>query len=253
MVSKRTDGYHNLETIFYPVKLADVLEIADSEKPELSISGIQIDGSPDENLILKAYRLINNDFNLPPVKFHLHKIIPFGAGLGGGSSDAAFTFKMLNEYFNLGINSEQLKKYAAQIGADCPFFIENKPTFATGIGDQLNNINLDLSGFEILIVKPRFSVSTPEAYKYVIPSKPLFNLKEIETVPIEEWKDLVINDFEKSVFPGYPEIKQIKEILYNMGALYSSMSGSGSAVFGIFRHLPANPDKFLPKGIFIYR
>ena len=253
VVSKRMDGYHNLETIFYPVKLADVLEIADSEKQEITISGIQIDGSPNENLILKAYYLLIKDFHLPPVKFYLHKIIPFGAGLGGGSSDAAYTFNLLNEYFGLGINSAQLKKYAAQIGADCPFFIENKPAFATGIGDQLNNINLDLSGLGILIVKPPFSVSTIEAYKNIVPTKPKFNLKEIETVPVEKWKDLVINDFEQSVFYEYPEIKQIKETLYNLGAIYSSMSGSGSAVFGIFRHLPANPENVFPKGFFIYR
>ena len=253
VVSKRADGYHNLETIFYPVKLADILEIVDSDKPELSISGIQIEGPLSENLILRAYRLLKNDFDLPPVKFHLHKIIPFGAGLGGGSSDAAFLLKMLNAYFNLTINTKQLKKYASQIGADCPFFIENKPAFASGIGDRLNSINLDLSGFEILIVKPRISVSTGEAYKNVVPSKPKFNLNEIEKAPIELWKDLVTNDFEQSVFPVYPEIREIKETLYNLGALYSSMSGSGSAVFGIFRHLPTNPENLLPKGVFIYR
>lgn len=253
VVSKRDDGYHNLETIFYPVKLADALELAESEKTELSITGISMVGEKHENLILKAYRLLKDDFNLPPVRFHLHKVIPFGAGLGGGSSDAAFTLKMLNEYFSLNLNSTKLKKYAAQIGADCPFFIDNKPAFATGIGDQLNPVDIDLSEYKMLLVKPPFSVSTPEAYKNIIPSPATFNLDEISSIPIEKWKDIIKNDFEKSVFPSYPEIEKIKKSLYKMGALYSSMSGSGSSVFGIFRHLPVDLDGFIPKGIFIYR
>ena len=253
MVSKRDDGYHNLETIFYPVKLADALELADSNEMQFSVSGIEVDGNPKNNLVFKAYKLLQKDFKLPPVKLHLHKIIPFGAGLGGGSADAAFTLKMLNEYFNLKIPLTKLKVYAAQIGADCPFFIENKTVFASGIGDQFQDINLDLSEYEILIIKPNISVSTREAYKNVIPAKPLFNLKDIENLPIENWQDVIKNDFEKSICEKYPEIKNLKQTLYKMGALYASMSGSGSALFGIFRHLPVEPNKYIPKSIFTYR
>ena len=253
VVSKRDDGYHNLETIFYPVKLADALELVDSNKMQFSLSGIEIDGNPKNNLVVKAYNLLQKDFELPPVKLHLHKIIPFGAGLGGGSSDAAFTLKMLNEYFALKISSEKLQNYAAQIGADCPFFIENKPVFATGIGDQFQSVNLDLSEYKILIVKPNISVNTPEAYQNIIPTKPTFNLKDIENLSIKSWKDIIKNDFEKSVFQKYPEIENLKQTLYKMGALYASMSGSGSAVFGIFSHLPANYKSYLPSTVFIYR
>ena len=253
MVSKRDDGYHNLETIFYPVKLADALELADSDEMQFSASGIEIDGNPENNLVFKAYKLLQKDYKLPPVKLHLHKIIPFGAGLGGGSSDAAFTLKILDKYFKLKIPSTKLENYAAQIGADCPFFIENKPTFASGIGDQFQPLNLDLSEYEILIIKPNISVSTPDAYKNIIPAKPIFNLKDIENLPIESWKDVIKNDFEKSVFEKYPEIEKLKNTLYKMGALYTSMSGSGSAVFGIFRHLPEGFASFMPKNIFTYR
>lgn len=253
VVSKRTDGYHNLETIFYPVKLADALELTESDNTAFSTSGIEIDGKPENNLVFKAYQLLQNDFNVPHIKLHLHKIIPFGAGLGGGSSDAAFALIMLNEYFKLNLSSAKLKLYAARIGADCPFFIENKPTFATGIGDQFKPINLDLSEYKILIVKPNTSVSTPDAYQNVIPAKPKFNLKNIENLPIEDWKYYLRNDFEKGVFQKYPEIDKLKQALYKMGALYASMSGSGSAVFGIFRHLPIDSDRFIPKGIFTYR
>ena len=253
VVSKRDDGYHNLETIFYPVKLADALELADSDEIQFSASGIEIDGNPENNLVFKAYKLLQKDFKLPPVKLHLHKIIPFGAGLGGGSSDAAFTLKMLDRYFELKIPSTKLENYAAQIGADCPFFIENKPVFASGIGDQFQAVNLDLSEYEILIVKPNCSMSTPEAYKNVIPKKPTFNLKDIENIPIESWKEVIENDFEKSVFEKYPEIEDLKNTLYEMGALYASMSGSGSAVFGIFHHLPENLTSLIPKNIFTYR
>ncbi len=253
VVSKREDGYHNLETIFYPVKLADALELVEAENPSFSSTGIEIDGNLENNLVFKAYQILKNDFEIPSVKLHLHKVIPFGAGLGGGSSDAAFTLKLLNEYFKLKITSEKLKKYAAQIGADCSFFIENKPTFATGIGNQFQPVNLNLSEYEILIVKPNISVNTSDAYRNITPSKPKFNLINIENLPIEKWKDTIVNDFEKSVFKKYPDIKKLKQNLYKMGALYASMSGSGSAVFGVFHHLPQDLDKFIPQNIFVYR
>ena len=253
MVSKREDGYHNLETIFYPVRLTDALEIANAAKTEFTSSGIVIDGKPENNLVFKAYQLLQSDFDLPPLKLHLHKVIPFGAGLGGGSADAAFTFKMLNNYFKLELSFERLERYAAQIGADCPFFIRNKPTFAHGIGDQFEAVNLDLSAYHIVIVKSNISVNTPEAYRNILPEKANFNLKEIDSLPLEEWKHLIKNDFEESVFPQYPEIEKLKNNLYELGAAYASMSGSGSAVFAVFRHLPVDLDKYLPKGIFIYR
>ncbi len=253
VVSKRDDGYHNLETIFYPVKLADALELAESDELQFTSSGIEIDGKPENNLVVKTYKLLQEDFKLPPVKLHLHKIIPFGAGLGGGSSDAAFTLKMLNDYFNLKISSEKLQQYAAQLGADCPFFIENKPVFATGTGDQFQTVNLDLSAYKIVIVKPGVSVSTPDAFKNITPQKPSFNLKEIETLAIEEWRNVIKNDFEKSVFKFYPEIEKLKHTLYEMGAVYASMSGSGSALFGVFRELPENFKSHFQKDVFQYK
>jgi 4-diphosphocytidyl-2-C-methyl-D-erythritol kinase len=253
VVSKREDGYHNLETIFFPLKLSDALEFVEAEETKLTTSGIQIDGLPEKNLILKAYHLLTTDFNLPPLQFHLHKIIPFGAGLGGGSSDAAFTLKMLNEFFKLGLTPKSLELYAAKIGADCPFFILNKPTFATGIGDKFHDIELDLSDYEIVILKPDISVSTVEAYKNVIPRNPKFRLTEIIKTPVNDWKNLIVNDFEKSVFQKYPQIGELKQLLYDLGAGFASMSGSGSAVFGIFRHLPANLDKKIPESILLYR
>jgi 4-diphosphocytidyl-2-C-methyl-D-erythritol kinase len=253
VVSKREDGYHNLETIFFPLKLADALEFVETDETKLTTSGIQIDGAPEQNLILKAYNLLRADFNLPPAHFHLHKVIPFGAGLGGGSSDAAFTLIMLNDYFNLGLSPQKLEFYASQIGADCPFFILNKPTFATGIGNKFHNIELDLTDYEIVILKPNIAVSTIEAYKNVIPRNPKFRLTEIIKTPVEEWKNLIVNDFEKSVFRKYPQIAELKQLLYDFGAGYASMSGSGSAVFGIFHHLPASLDKKIPEGILLYR
>lgn len=253
VVAKRSDGYHNLETIFYPVQLADALEMVESEETTFSSSGIKIDTVPENNLVYKAFSLLQKDYGLSPVKLHLHKVVPFGAGLGGGSSDAAFTLKMLNHYFCLNISLGKLEEYASRIGADCPFFIQNKPTFAYGIGDQFQPVNIDLSAFKIVIVKPAFSVSTPEAYRNIIPARSAFDLRNIEQLPIEEWKTEIKNDFENSVFPQYPEIETLKNNLYEAGAVYASMSGSGSAVFGIFRHLPADLETFLPQGIFIYR
>lgn len=253
VVSKREDGYHNLETIFFPLKLADALEFVEADETKLTTSGVQLDGVPEQNLILKAYHLLQADFDLPPVHFHLHKVIPFGAGLGGGSSDAAFTLKMLNDYFNLGLSSEKLELFAAQIGADCPFFILNKPTFATGLGNKFHYIDLDLSDYEIVILKPNISISTIEAYKNVIPRNPKFRLTEIIKTPFDDWKNLIVNDFEKSVFTIYPQISELKQLLYDFGAGFASMSGSGSAVFGIFRHIPANLDKKIPEGILLYR
>ncbi len=253
VVSRRKDGYHNLETIFHPVQLSDALEFVQAKKIELTNSGIKIGGSPEENLVFKAYKILVEDFPIPPVKFHIHKNIPYGAGLGGGSSDGAFTLKMLNEYFNLQLSNEQLERYASRLGADCPFFVQNKPVFATGTGNKFQPVEMDLSSYKIIIVKPDISVNTVEAYREIIPSEPNYPLKKAINQPIEKWKELIINDFEKPVFRKYPQIEELKNQLYNLGATYSSMSGSGSAVYGIFRRLPTNFDISLPKGIFIYR
>ncbi|MGE0019709.1 MAG: 4-(cytidine 5'-diphospho)-2-C-methyl-D-erythritol kinase [Draconibacterium sp.] len=253
VVSRRADGYHNLETIFYPVSLCDALEMVESDETRLTTSGILIDGPAENNLIIKAYRLLQNEFRLSPVHFHLHKVIPFGAGLGGGSADAAFALKMLGDYFNLKLNVAELEIFAAQIGADCPFFIQNKPVFASGIGNEFQNIQLDLTDYHIVILKPPFPVSTAEAYGSVIPSNPRFSLTEITSTAICDWKYLVVNDFEKSVLPKYPQIAELKQLLYDSGAVFASMSGSGSAVFGIFRHLPVFPKDKIPAGVYIYR
>lgn len=251
IVLKRPDGYHNLETVFYPVDLSDALEMAEAGKVSISFSGLPVNGPDEENLVLKAYRLLQKDFDLPPVQFHLHKVIPLGAGLGGGSSDAAFTLKMLNDFFQLHLTAEQLKSYAQKLGADCTFFIDNTPSFAKGIGDQLKPCNLDLSEYRIVLLKPEVSVNTVQAYKNVVPAKPAFQLKNVTEIPVEDWKGFVINDFEKTIFPRFPEIEKWKEKLYDLGALYASMSGSGSAVFGIFRHLPVDFRKNIPEGILL--
>ncbi len=253
VVSKRTDGYHNLETIFYPVHLADALEMVISEKTGLTFSGLTVDGDPKDNLVIKAYHLLKEEFDLPPVKFHLHKAIPFGAGLGGGSADAAFTLKMLNESFKLGLTTNQLEKYAARLGADCAFFIQNKPTFATGIGDQFQPVNIDLSGYQIVIIKPDIQINSKDAYKNIKPQQPAFHLPELVNRPLNEWKNLIVNDFEKSVFNRFPQLADLKELLYKCGAEYAAMSGSGSALFGIFRHLPTDFNKKIPTGVLIYR
>ena len=232
--NKRVDGYHDLETIFYPVDYCDVLEIILSDELIFTSSGKDIPG--DDNLCLDAYNLLQQDFDIPAVHIHLHKIIPIGAGLGGGSSDAAFTLKGINELFDLQLSNEQLRMYAVQIGADCPFFIENKPMLATGIGEIFEPIDLDLSAYHIAIVKPNIHVSTAEAYSEVNPKEHLYSLRDLIKSPIKEWQ--LQNDFEQSVFAKYSAIEDLKKSLYKQGAVYASMSGSGSSVFGLFDSRP---------------
>ena len=236
VIEKRSDGFHNIETVFYPLPLNDALEliIAPDGRQEFSSSGIEIPGNPDQNLCLKAWNLLQQDFKLPSVKIHLHKIIPLGAGLGGGSADAAFMIKLVNQEFELNLTIARMQEIAAKIGADCPFFIENKPTFASGKGDQFLQAEINLSGYFTVIVKPAINVSTADAYAGIIPQKPAVGVKEIINLPIENWKENLKNDFEESVFKKHPEIGIIKNILYKNGAVYASMSGSGSAVYGIF-------------------
>lgn len=239
ITEKRPDGYHNLETVFYPIPLQDALEVKplDGENEYLlKIAGTQINGEPEDNLVIKAYRLLKQDHpHLPSIDIHMFKHIPTGAGLGGGSSDAAFMLKLLNEKFSLHISVSQLEEYAARLGADCAFFIQNKPVFASGIGNIFEPIELSLKGYYLVLVKPDIFVSTKEAYALVKPQKPQLSLKDIIHKPIEEWKNTMVNDFEKSVFHKFPEIAAIKDKLYDMGAIYASMSGSGASVFGLFK------------------
>ena len=244
VIERRKDGYHNIETVFYPVGLTDVLEVVPSDTCldySFSSAGIELGGDPEDNLIVKAYRLLRSDYHFPAIDISLKKQIPFGAGLGGGSSDAAFMLKMLNEIFELKITNRKLEKYAALLGADCPVFIKNRPVFATGTGNIFTPVKISLKGYFLLLVKPDIHVSTPEAYSQVMPEKPQTSLVELIQKPITEWKDMIKNDFEKSVFPTYPEIELIKKSMYELGAVYASMSGSGSSVYGIFESvIPEN-------------
>ncbi|WP_336594724.1 4-(cytidine 5'-diphospho)-2-C-methyl-D-erythritol kinase, partial [Bacteroides acidifaciens] len=246
ITEKRPDGYHNLETVFYPVALEDALEIRALPEADKKITlhqyGMEITGNPEDNLVAKAYSLLDKEFHLPPVEIHLYKHIPSGAGLGGGSSDAAFMLKLLNGHFHLNLSEEQLEIYAATLGADCAFFIKNKPVYAEGIGNIFSPIELSLKGYQIMIVKPDVFVSTREAFANIHPHHPEYPVKEVIRRPVAEWKDTLINDFEASVFPQHPVIGEIKKELYNQGALYASMSGSGSSVVGLFA-----PDAALPE------
>lgn len=253
VTEKRPDGYHNIETIFYPIPVKDALEIVPAREFSFSQTGIAIDGPSDNNLVMKAVNLMKAFFSIPSLEIHLLKAIPFGAGLGGGSADAAFMLKLLNEFCELGQSETELETLAASIGADCPFFIRNKPVFASGIGNIFTPVDLSLKGYHICLVKPDIAVSTPEAYSLVKPAIPETGVREIITRPVNEWKDLLINDFEKSVFSRYPEIETIKETLYKAGATYAAMSGSGSSVFGLFEK-PVSmqqtfPDSYVWEGV----
>lgn len=240
VVECRKDGYHNLETVFYPIPLQDAIEVTviEDDVPEcgyrLRVMGDLLDGTPEDNLVIKAYKLIKSDYDIPDCSFSVYKHIPTGAGLGGGSADAAFTIRALNDKFGLGLSDADMEKYASILGADCAFFVRNQPVMATGIGNVFHDINLSLKGKTLLLVKPDIFVSTADAYRGVTPCQPERPLPELLAQPIAEWKDTVVNDFEPSVFAKYPEIAAIKDRLYDLGALYASMSGSGSSVYGIF-------------------
>ncbi len=246
ITQKRRDGFHNLETVFFPVGWSDALEIAESDELRFTTSGISISGSPESNLVMKAYFLLQKDFDLPALKIHLHKQIPFGAGLGGGSADGAFMLRMLNQFFDLKLSQEKLLEYAAVLGSDCPFFILNKPVFATGRGEIMREIKLNVKGLYLLLVKPPLEVSTASAFQNVVPQKPAVSLSELINLPVQDWKDTIVNQFESSVFPQYPEIASIKNQLYDKGAVYASMSGSGSCVFGLFNELPTSIENLFP-------
>ncbi|POY36068.1 4-(cytidine 5'-diphospho)-2-C-methyl-D-erythritol kinase [Solitalea longa] len=237
IVEKRADGFHNIETVFYPIKINDSLEVIEATETKFNVHGVDIPGNVKDNICLKAYELLKHDFDLPAIEVHLLKNIPVGAGLGGGSADGSFMLKLLNQKFELGLTVQQLQNYARQLGSDCAFFIENKPVFAFGKGDEFVEQEVNLDTYYLVLVKPAIHVSTADAYGGCLPSKPQTSLQMLLHLPVAEWKALVMNDFESTVFPKYPEIRAIKEHLYNNGALYASMSGSGSSVFGIF-HSP---------------
>lgn len=245
VIEKRVDGFHNLETLFYPVEAYDVLEIVESSELKMFQYGIEYPGDAMDNLCVKAYKLLQKEYNIPQVEIHLYKKIPVGAGLGGGSSDAAFTLKGLNEMFNLSLPDKKLWEYASMLGSDCPFFIYNKPMLGTGRGEILEAVEIaDLSNYRIELVYPPYFVSTADAYRGIVSRKvrsergEIFNdkpLVELLNNPVETWKDNVVNDFEITVFDKIPQLADYKEELYKRGAVYASMSGSGSAMFGIFR------------------
>ena len=253
ITEKRADGFHNLETVFFPVGWSDVLEFVVADDVRFSSSGILISGDPEANLVMKAYRLLQNEFALPPLHIHLHKQIPFGAGLGGGSSDAAFMLLKLNESFNLNLSVEKLIEYAAFLGSDCPFFILNKPVFATGRGEIMHATTVSLNDMFILLVKPPVEVPTAKAFQYVTPKKSEVSLPELLQLPVSEWKDRVANQFESSVFQQYPIVEEVKHKLYEMGATYASMSGSGSCVFGLFQEEIGDVEKLFPALFLTFR
>lgn len=239
VTERRPDGYHNLETIFYPIPLCDELTIEPSAVDSLTVTGIPVEGSADDNLVWRVVGLLRSEgLSVPPVGIHLDKRIPMGAGLGGGSSDASFAMRMLNQMFELGLSDDDMERRLSRLGADCPFFVRCRPVFATGIGDQFQPIGLSLSGLHLLLVKPADHVSTREAYSQIRPARPPHDLTQSIMRPIGEWQQLVANDFEASVFPQHPTIATIKRDLLRCGALYAAMSGSGSSVFGLFAQVP---------------
>lgn len=243
VTNKRPDGYHNIETVFYPVNWCDALEVIENEQTGAapftwSQTGLGIAGNPDDNLIFKAWQLVNAEVALPPLSVHLHKVLPMGAGLGGGSADAAFFINLLNKKFSLGLDVERRCALASQLGSDCAFFIRNQPVYAQGRGNEFSDVDIDLSDHYLLLIFPAVHSNTREAYEGLKPRPAQRDLREVLHQPIQTWKQDLVNDFETSIFRKYPQIAALKEQLYRQGAVYASLSGSGSAVFGIFDHLP---------------
>ena len=251
VVERRPDGYHNLKTVFYPVPISDELEVNPNEGSaeydcELTLEGIAIEGDVQKNLIVKAYQLLKQDFpQMPRVCARLKKGIPTQAGMGGGSSDGAYMLVMLQELFQLGLTKEQLCGYAARLGADCAFFIDPQPQYAEGIGEQLSPVALSLKGWHIGIVRPAIPVSTKEAYSLITPKRPVLNCRDVISQPVEKWRNLLVNDFEEGIFKLHPELGHVKQQLYELGAVYAAMSGSGSALFGLF-HEPVKLTSLFP-------
>jgi len=249
IIGKRPDGYHNLQSCFYPVKWSDALEILPADAQQFDTSGLPVPGTTEANLCIKAYQLLKQKYELPPVHMHLHKVLPMGAGLGGGSADAAFALRMLNELFALNLSAEALENYARQLGSDCAFFVQNKPVIATERGDIFTPAAPSLRGYNCMIVYPGIHITTAEAYGSITPKEPAYDLEELLQQPVEAWKGKLQNDFEAALFPKYPVLPLIKEQLYAAGAAYASMTGSGSAMYGLFKgDVPAGlffPDHYL--------
>lgn len=240
IVERRPDGYHNLQTIFYPVPLYDELTIWESDgEDELTLGGHPLEGEVQDNLVLRAVRLLRQEgFSVPPLSIDLRKVIPSGAGLGGGSSDAACMVRSVSQLFGLSLSQEQMERLVGRLGADCPFFVNPRPLYAEGIGDVFTPISLSLSGWYLMLVKPEVHVSTREAYAGVRPHLPAFSLLETAKLPVGQWAGKMMNDFEESIFASHPLLAEIKQELYTQGAVYASMSGSGSTIFGLFRSRP---------------
>ncbi len=235
IISKRDDGYHNIESIFYPIPLFDIIELLPNDNGfELIQSGVIVEGKVEDNLVYKAWKLLNQKYNFGGVKIHLHKTIPMGAGLGGGSANAAKVLQMINKEFSLEITDIELQIIASEIGSDCPFFIQNTPVFAYNTGTEFKPSKLDLSGYYIVIVKPELSISSQEAYSGISPQEAKVDLRNIDKIPLSDWKGKVRNVFEKQVFIKNHVLNKIKENFYTKGAVYASMSGSGSSIYGIF-------------------
>jgi 4-diphosphocytidyl-2-C-methyl-D-erythritol kinase len=249
IVSKRSDGYHDIETVFYPVGLSDALEFVMAEekagKDILTVSGLDTGASPENNIVLKALLKMHAQYEFPYVRVHLHKAIPSGAGMGGGSSDAACMIRAINRFFDLKITGDEIRELALGIGSDCPFFIENKPAYAKGRGELLSPLPHFAEGHYLVILNPGVGISTKEAYENCRPSKPESNLIELVQKPIQEWKDCIFNDFEEFAFRKHQVIGEIKAELYNVGAVFALMSGSGSSVFGLFNEKPAIPQSLM--------
>ena len=240
VIEKRIDGFHNIESIMYPVPLNDIIELNKSETSdfEYSQSGLQVETELSNNLLYKAWKLIHDEYQIGGVKVHLHKQIPMGAGLGGGSSNASSLLKMLNQHYNLALTEHELMQKSAELGSDCPFFIPNKAVFAHQRGTDFKATSLNLSGYYLVIVKAPIAVSTQEAYAGIEPKAAEINLQNITQIPITQWKDNIINQFEHHIFNSYSELETIKEKLYASGAVYAAMSGSGSAIYGLFKDSP---------------
>jgi len=255
ILRKRADGYHEIETLFYPIGLKDALEyvVNGGNRLNLFSSGLPLGIDPEQNIVVKAYRMLQEEFTLPGLDIHLHKVIPSGAGLGGGSSDAAFFLKSLNEHFGLGISGERLKSFTGRLGADCSFFLQNKPAYATGIGEQLEPVDLNLKGFYLLLVKPPFEINTHQAYKGVTPMNYANDFREVLRNEMKGWQEKIKNDFEKSLFERFPELSAIKQRLSELGASYVSMSGSGSSVYGLFEEEPQFSPIDFTSGSFIWK
>lgn len=234
VTEKRQDGFHNIETIFVPIGLRDIIEVIPSSTTTMSFSGLVVDSSPEDNLCMRAYRLFKDEVGCGNVSIHLHKVIPFGAGLGGGSSDAAFMLRILANLFSPEISTRRLKEMAGKLGSDCTFFVDNRPSIAYGKGEILQPVSLALKGKYLVLVNPKLHVGTKEAYAGITPKKPETSLLELINEPINKWQNLIFNDFEESVFRMHPAIENLKNKLIDLEAFYASMSGSGSTVFGLF-------------------